>query len=189
MKRIILASGSEIRKQLLIENNIKFEVIKPFCDEEEVKKSLVPKNLPLKQLALELAIAKAKSVSEKFPDAYVIGSDQICELDGEIISKSNNEDEAFTSLKKMNGKTHFQNNGTCILLNSKPVMEHIEIAELTMKNLSDAEIWDYIKKDNPIGCAGSYKFELNGKNLFSEVKGSREAILGFAVSKVVEFIS
>lgn len=184
--KTILASTSPIRRHLLTENSIEFETIAPLCDEEEVKKSLL--HLPLLQLALELAKAKAKSVSDKYPDAYVIGSDQICELDGKIISKSNNEGEAFNSLNVMNSKTHFQNNGTCIFLNGKPVMEHSERAGLTMKNLTDEEIWSYIKLDNPIGCAGSYKFELNGKNLFSEVKGTKEAILGFAVSKVVEWL-
>lgn len=186
MTKVILSSTSPIRKKLLTENNIEFEAIAPLCDEEEVKKNLL--HFPLLQLALELAKAKARSVSDKYPDAYVIGSDQICELEGKMISKSNNIEDAFNSLKAMNGKTHYQNNGTCIFLNSKPVMEHSEKAELKMKNLTDEEIRNYIKQDNPIGCAGSYKFELNGKNLFSEVKGTKEAILGFAVSKVVDFL-
>ncbi len=184
--RIILASTSPIRKKLLEDNNIIFESIAPVCDEEEVKKTL--HHLPLLTMALELAKAKAKSISDKDPEAYVIGSDQICELNGKIISKSHNETEAFNSLKAMNGNTHFQNNGTCIFLSGKPVMEHSEKAELKMKTLSDKEIKNYIKLDNPVGCAGSYKFELNGKNLFSEIKGTKESILGFTVSKVVDFL-
>lgn len=184
---IILASTSSIRKQLLTESGIKFEAIAPLCDEDELKKHL--QHLQPLELSLELAKAKAKSVSDKFPDAHVIGSDQICSLGNEIISKSANEEEAFESLKKLSGKTHYQNNGTCIFLNSKSVMEHSEKAELTMKNLTDEEIKNYIKLDNPIGCAGSYKYELNGKNLFSKITGTKEAILGFAINKVNEFFS
>ncbi len=188
MKRLILASGSEIRRKLLEINNIKFDVIKPDCDEELLKNQLLPKKLPFLELALELAIYKAKSISEKYPDAYVIGSDQICELEGQIISKSNNKEQAFESLQKLAGKTHQQNNATCILLNSVPVMKHTEKAKLTMKNLSDDEILDYISKDNPIGCAGSYKFESLGKNLFSKIEGNEEAILGFSVSEIKKFL-
>jgi septum formation protein len=171
---------------MLKDAGVKFEVIAPICDEEEVKKQLG--NLTLNFKALQLAKAKAKSVSDIYIDKYVIGSDQICEFEGEVISKSKTAEEAFLSLKKLANKTHKQNNGTCIYYNGNCVLEHIEIAELTMKKLSDDQIWTYVKLDNPIGCAGSYKFELNGKNLFTKINGSAEAIQGFSVSKVVGFL-
>ena len=145
-------------------------------------------DLKLSKLALELAKAKAKTISELFPNAYVIGSDQICEIEGEIISKSKNYEEAFDTLQKLSGKTHIQNNGTCIYHNSLPFFNHVEQARLTMKKLNEKEIKDYISKDDPIGCAGSYKYELNGKNLFEKVEGSEECIKGFAISKVKKFL-
>lgn len=185
--RIILASTSPIRKQMLTQAGFRFDALPPICDEEALKLSLG--DIQLDKKALELAKAKAKSISDIYPEAYVIGSDQICELEGKIISKSKNHREAFKSLKLLSGKTHKQNNGTCIFKGGICVMEHIEIAELTMKNLSDKEIEDYIKLDDPIGCAGSYKFELNGSRLFSDIKGTAEAIQGFAASKVKKFFN
>lgn len=185
-KKIILASTSPIRKQMLYDAGVGFEIINPLCDEEKLKESLT--YLTLDELALELAKGKAKSISDKYKNCYVIGSDQICELEGEVISKSKNFEQAFDSLKKLQGKTHKQNNGTCIYYNGKPVMEHKESVMLTMKKPSDKEIEEYIKLDNPIGCAGSYKFELNGYKLFSKIEGTEECIKGFIVSKVKTFL-
>jgi septum formation protein len=185
-KNIILASGSSIRNTMLLNAGIEFEVIKPLCDENAVKQQL--KNLPTKQLALELAKAKAQSVSEQNPNVYVIGSDQICECEGQIISKSYDEQSAYVSLKFLSGKTHYQINGTCIYYNNQLVMEKTSQAELIMRNLSDDEILDYIELDNPIGCAGSYKYEENGKMLFEEISGADETILGFDLSAVLEFL-
>lgn len=185
--RIILASTSSIRKQMLSDAGFSFAVLPPDCDEDMLKKQMG--DIPLLKKALELAKAKAKSVSAAQPDAYVIGSDQICEYEGRVISKSNNFDESFACLKLLSGATHKQNNGTCIYRNGECIMEHSEIAELTMKNLNDDEIIEYIKLDNPIGCAGSYKFELNGKNLFTKINGKAETIQGFGISAVKRYLS
>ena len=183
--KIILASTSPIRKEMLSEAGLSFEAVAPLCDEDIIK--LEKKHLKLQDLALELAKAKAKSISINQMDSYVIGSDQICEFEGNAISKSKTEQEAFDCLKKLAGNRHFQNNGTCVYLGGKCVMEFKDTAILTMKPLKDKEILDYIKKDNPIGCAGSYKYELNGKYLFSKIEGSEECIKGFGMTKVVDF--
>lgn len=185
--KIILASTSPIRKQMLQGAAIKFDIVSPTCDEDSIKLQL--SHLNMSDLALELAKAKAKSVSDNIPNCYVIGSDQVCEFEGKAISKSKNKDEAFQCLKAFSGKMHIQNNGTCIYLNGECVMEFKDKAILTMKPLSDAEIWEYIAKDSPLGCAGSYKYELNGKYLFNNVIGSHECIQGFGLSKVVDFFS
>jgi septum formation protein len=185
--KIILASTSPIRKQMLSKAGIKFEVISPICDEDIIKAQL--SHLNMSDLARELAKAKAKSVSDLMPKCYVIGSDQVCEFEGRAISKSKTKDEAFQCLKAFSGKLHIQNNGTCIYYNGECVMEFKDKAELTMKPLSDAEIWKYIEKDSPLGCAGSYKYELNGKYLFNNVIGSAECIQGFSLSKVIDFFS
>jgi septum formation protein len=184
--KIILASTSPIRKQMLSEAGLKFDSVTPLCDEDSIK--LQKKHLKLQDLALELAKAKAESISINQMDSFVIGSDQICEFEGKSISKSKTPQEAFDCIKKLAGNKHFQNNGTCIYLGGKCVMEFKDTAILTMKPLKDNEIWDYIKKDNPLGCAGSYKYELNGKYLFSKIEGSEETIKGFGMSKVVDFL-
>lgn len=182
--RIILASTSPIRKEMLSQAGIVFEAVSPDCDESAVKRQ--NPNVNLSDMALVLAKAKAASISG--PDTYVIGSDQICEFEGKSISKSKNEQDAFDCLKKLQGKTHTQNNGTCVYFNGECVYEFKDKATLKMKALNDEEIRNYIKKDHPIGCAGSYKFELNGKYLFEKIEGNEECIQGFGLSKVVDFL-
>lgn len=172
---------------MLGQTGIDFEVIAPKCDEEELKKYF--KSLPLIDQALELAKAKAYSVSKYNQDAYVIGSDQICEFEGNIIAKSKSYEDAFEALKKLSGNVHKQNNGTCIFLNGESVFEHKDSAELKMKKLTSKEIKDYIELDTPIGCAGSYKYEQNGKNLFEQITGTTECVQGFAVLEVSDFLN
>jgi septum formation protein len=184
--KIILASTSPIRKTMLSQAGIEFEALPPICDEDSIKQQ--KKHLKLSDLALALAKAKAESISINQMDSYVIGSDQICEFDGVSISKSKNEQAAFDCLKLLQGKKHSQNNGTCVYFAGKCVFEFKDKAILKMKALSDTEIWEYIKKDNPIGCAGSYKYELNGKYLFEKIEGNEECIQGFGLTKVVEFL-
>jgi septum formation protein len=184
--KIILASTSPIRKEMLSQAGIAFEAISPNCDEDSIK--LQYPHLKLSDLALVLAKEKAKSISIIQKDSYVIGSDQICEFEEKAISKSKNEAEAFACLKKLQGKGHKQNNGTCVYFNGDCVFEFKDSATLTMKPLNDTEIKDYILKDNPIGCAGSYKFELNGKYLFAKIEGNDECIKGFGLTKVVDFL-
>jgi len=187
MKKIILASTSPIRKEMLTKADIVFEAIAPLCDEDSIK--LQKKHLKLADMALELAKAKAKGISAEFPEAFVIGSDQICEFEEESISKAKDAEDAFKTLRKLAGKKHIQNNGTCVYLGGKCVHEFKDSAFLTMKPLNEQEIIDYIQKDNPVGCAGSYKFELNGKYLFDNIEGNYECIQGFGLSSVVDFLN
>jgi MAF protein len=186
-KKIILASTSKIRQIMLEEYGIIFETASPDCDEEFLKDDL--QSWQKKDIALALARAKAVSVADEEPDSYVIGSDQICEFNNEIIDKSKNRDEAFTTLKKLQGQTHIQNNATVIYHQGKEVFKNVEQVKLRMKKLTDQQINEYIDKDNPIGCAGSYKFEQNGFSLFAEIHGSTDGIKGFAAEKLAQFFS
>ncbi len=184
--KIILASTSYIRKQMLSEAGVEFTTAAPLCDEDAIKAE--HPGVALSDMALILAKAKAKEISEQNMEAYVIGSDQICEFEGRSISKSKDRQGAFDSLRNLAGNTHYQNNGTCVFLGGECVYEFKDKAILTMKPMSDAEIWEYIEKDDPVGCAGSYKFELNGKYLFEKIDGNEECIKGFGLTKVVEFL-
>ncbi len=182
---LILASTSTIRKKILEEVGINFEVKAPLFDEEKGKKKA---KLPPKKLALYLAEQKALSISEKFPDAYVIGSDQVCEFAEKEISKSNNAQQALGQLKKFNGKIHFQNNAVVIALNGKIIFKNFSRVKMVMRKLSAAELAVYVEKDQPWGCAGSYKYESMGKHLFEKISGDYYSVLGLAIQPLLNFL-
>jgi septum formation protein len=182
---LILASTSKIRKKILQEAALKFEIVAPLFDEEKAKKNL---SLPSKKLAIFLAEGKALSISKKFPDAYVIGSDQVCELDGKEISKSKNSKEAISQLKKFNGKIHFQNNAVVIVFNGKIIFRNFSRVKLKMRKISASEIENYVKAEESWGCAGSYKYESLGKHLFEKVSGDYYSVLGLAIQPLLKFL-
>lgn len=183
--KIILASTSKIRNQLLQDHNFDFQAIKPFFDEDNSKANF--KDLSPKQLAVELAKNKALSVSEKFQDCYVIGADQVCEFEGQEISKSKNRQEAIAQLLKFSGKEHFQNNGCVVAKNSQIIFENFSFAKLTMHNLELSSIEKYVDCDQSWNCAGSYKYEGRGKFLFSKVEGDYFTILGMSIQPLISF--
>ena len=140
-----------------------------------------------KKLAVFLATQKALSVSDKFKDVYVIGSDQVCEFDGREVSKSKDAKEALSQLKKFNGKKHFQNNATVVAFNGEIIFENFSRVELMMRNMSAKEIENYVKIDQPWGCAGSYKYESLGKHLFEKITGDYFSVLGLAIQPLISF--
>jgi len=185
-KKLILASTSKIRKRILEESGLEFEITPPFFDEDKNKKQF--SKLSPKKLAIILAEKKALSVSEKFPAAYVIGSDQVCEFEGKEISKSKNLAEASKQLKKFNGKIHFQNNAVVIALNGKIIFRNFSQVRLKMRKMSAKEIDNYVKIDQPFGCAGSYKYESLGKHLFEKISGDYYSVLGLAIQPLLAFL-
>lgn len=184
--KIILASSSPIRKKILSDLGFEFNSIKPDFDEEKAKEKIL--HFSIKKQALFLAKNKALSISKKYKDALVIGSDQICQLGKLTISKSNNKKEAIEQLRKMSGKIHYQNNAVCIYLNGKEIYSHFEKAKLKMRKLSTDEIKLYVNIDKSWGCAGSYKFESLGKHLFAKVEGNYEAILGMSIQPLLNYL-
>jgi septum formation protein len=182
--KIILASTSKIRKKILEEVGMDFTVIAPTYDEDKEKKKL---KFPPKKLAIFLAEQKALSISEKFPEAYVIGSDQVCEFEGKEISKSKNAAEAISQLKKFSGKIHFQNNAAVVALNGKIIFRNFSRVKLEMRQISAAEIKNYVEKDESWNCAGSYKYEGLGKHLFAKISGDYYAVLGLAIQPLLNF--
>ena len=183
--KIILASTSKVRKKILDEVGLKFEVVAPLYDEDLEKKKL---KLAPKKLAIFLAKEKALSVSEKFRDAVVIGSDQVCEFEEKEISKSQNALEAIKQLKKFSGKIHFQNNAVCVALNGKIIFQSFSRVKLQMRKIDSKEIENYVKKDQPWGCAGSYKYESLGKHLFEKISGDYYSVLGLAIQPLIAFL-
>lgn len=183
--KIILASSSKVRKKILDEAGLKFEVIAPFYDEDSEKKKL---KLAPKKLAIFLAKEKALSVSEKFRDAVVIGSDQVCEFAEKEISKSKNAAEAIKQLKKFSGEIHFQNNAVCVAQNGKIIFQNFSRVKLQMRKIDSKEIENYVGADQPWGCAGSYKYESLGKHLFEKISGDYYSVLGLAIQPLIAFL-
>lgn len=173
---IILASGSESRKQMLEEAGIPFEVKVSPTDEDALKNEI--SSLPFDRQVIHLAKAKASSVSSENPLAAVIGGDQMCVLDDVIFNKPATKEKAVENLKLLSGKKHFQNSGVCIYLNNECVWEYSEAVEMVMHSLTDQEIKNYVEIENPIHAAGAYKFESLGCNLFSQVNGSSYSVRG-----------
>ena len=184
--KVILASNSSIRKKILEDAGITFEVIASKVDEEELKKSFSSKSF--KDYCLALARAKALDVSNKKKNAYVIGSDQICCYEDEIFSKPLTKENCFKTLSKLSGNTHYQNCGISICKDGKEIWSHYAQAALTMKLLSDLEIKDYIDTDEPFMACGAYRFESLGKNLFSSTQGDETTIQGLTLNPILKFL-
>ena len=186
LKPLIIASESEIRKKILSDFNLKTSFIASEVDEDLIKKNFKYKSYY--DLAVELACAKALKISKKYKDNYVLGVDQICEFNEEIFNKPRNKKNCVKTLQKLSGNTHTQNCGMAIAYNEKIVWTSYDIAKLTMKELSLKEIENYIAKDSPYMCCGSYKYELNGKDLFSEVEGSIYTIQGLDIDSLLVYL-
>ena len=185
--KLILASKSSIRKKILEDCGISFEVVPAEVEEEKLKQSLSSKNF--REYCLALAKAKALDVSNKRKNAYVIGSDQICCYGEEIFSKPLTKENCFKTLSKLSGNTHYQNCGISICKDGKEIWSHYAQAALTMKLLSDSEIKDYIDKDEPFMSCGAYRFESLGKNLFLSTKGDETTIQGLTLNPIINFLT
>jgi len=181
---IVLASASKIRYEILRKAGLEFSVIISDVDEEKLKKKIVNKSI--KEKASILASEKALNVSITNPNSYVIGADQICNLNDKIFSKPKNINNAIKQLKELSGKTHKQTSGISLCFNGKIIWSNIEEAELTMKELEENEIIKYLEIDKPFNSCGSYKYESLGIHLFSKVNGNNETIQGLPLVKLLE---
>ena len=190
---VVLASSSAVRKKILSESFIPFIVDIPEFDEEQAKQKLVQKftnntKINIKKIALELAIGKAKSLSKKYPNQLIIGSDQICEFNSTILNKSQNAEQAIHQLQMMQDNLHLQNNATAIICNNQVIFKHLSVAKMWLRHLPMQEIEQYVALDQPWGCAGSYKYESLGKHLFKKVEGDYYSILGLAIQPIIAFL-
>ena len=173
---IILASGSESRRIMLEDAGLDFKVISSEVNEDILKQQMI--EMPFEEQVVKLAIAKAKEVSEQNQDHIVIGGDQMCVCNNSIFDKPGSVEKAIKNLQVLSGTTHYQYSGVCIFKNGEMLWDYYEIVEMNMHKLSDEEIKNYVKLENPIHAAGAYKFESLGCNLFSSVSGSSFTIRG-----------
>ena len=189
-KKIILASKSEVRKKILKENNINCVSEPSNVDEEIVKESMVKQGaLPL-DISKNLAELKANKISQRKDNELVIGADSIIDLNGEIISKPTNREEALTILKKLNGKKHYLISSVCISKNGSMIWNYSDKAALTMKHMSDNDIKKYLSKisDKDLYAYNVYQIEGEGRNLFSKIDGDENTIMGLPVKKIKEYL-
>jgi septum formation protein len=187
LKPIILASNSQIRKEMLTEAGINFTIIKATCDEEALKQEFC-QSMSAGDESLFLAAKKAESISLAYPDSYVIGADNICELEGEFLSKPGEIEKAKEHLKKLSGKTHFQNCAVSVYLAGTEVFSCYKQTKLTMRCLEEQEINSYVETYKPIFACGAYMFEGVGKYLFSRIDGSYDVIMGLPMIPLINFL-
>ena len=189
--RIILASKSKVRKEILDKNNIKSIVEPSNVDEDIVKMSLLKEKASPEIISKNLAELKANKISMKKTNEIVLGADSVIDLNGELISKPESREEAMEILKKLNGKSHILISSVCISKNGSMIWNHTDKAELSMKNLSYDELKNYLTKipDETLYAYNVYQIEGEGRNLFSSIKGDENTIMGLPVRKIKEYIS
>ena len=188
--KIILASKSKVRKDILDKNNIICDVEPSNIDEEIVKEALIKEKATPKIISKNLAELKANKISTKRPDKIVLGADSVIDLEGELISKPENRDEALLILKKLNSKSHTLISSVCVSKNGSMIWNYTDIATLTMKDFSDKELKEYLDKisDENLYAYNVYQIEAEGRNLFSKIRGDENTIMGLPILKIKEYL-
>tara|TARA_B100001250_G_C19476510_1_gene646811 strand:- start:59 stop:640 length:582 start_codon:yes stop_codon:yes gene_type:complete len=191
MLNLILASKSKVRKEILNKNNINCIVEVSNVDEDLIKESLLNEGATPEIISKNLAELKANKISRKKNEELVLGADSVIDLKGEIISKPSNRDEALIILKKLNGKKHYLISSVCISKNGSMIWNYTDKAILTMKKMSDEKLIKYLSKisDEDLYAYNVYQIEGEGRNLFSNIEGDEDTIMGLPVKKIKEYIN
>ena len=190
MLKIILASQSKVRKKILDEHNILNEVRPSNVDEDVVKSSLLKEKASPEIISKNLAELKANKISGKYSDNLVLGADSVIDLNGELISKPDNREEALEILRKLNGKKHYLISSVCISKNGSMVWNHTDKATLTMKKMNDDELKNYLAKisDEALYAYNVYQIEGEGRELFSSIYGNKNTIMGLPIEKIKKYL-
>jgi septum formation protein len=190
LNKIILASKSKVRKEILDKNNISSQVEPSNVDEDVVKKSLLKEQASPSIISKNLAELKANKVSLKFNDQIVLGADSVIDLDGELISKPKNREEAFDILKKLNNNKHYLVSSVCISKNGTMIWNYTDKAILKMKNFSDQDLKQYLNKitDEDLYAYNVYQIEGEGRNLFESIEGDENTIMGLPIKQIKQYL-
>ncbi len=191
MFELILASKSKVRKNILDKNNIIAKVQPSTVDEEPIKKSLLREKASPEIISKNLAEIKAIKVSQKNFNILVLGADSVIDLNGELISKPDNREEALSILKKLNGKKHALVSSVCISKNGSMIWNYTDKAILTMKNFSNEDLKKYLSKisDEALYSYNVYQIEGEGRKLFSNIEGNKDTIMGLPIEKIKEYLN
>lgn len=189
--KIVLASKSGVRKKILEENKISCKVIESNIDEDQAKESLLEAGANPLAISKNLAELKSIKVSRNLPDIMVLGADSVVSLDNELINKPKNREDAFNILKKLNNSKHYLISSVCISKNGSMVWNYSETSELIMKNHTDIELQNYLKRidTETLLAYGVYQIESNGLDLFKSIKGDINSIMGLPIKKVKEYLA
>ena len=191
VKEIILASKSVVRKKILEENGIKCIVEPSNIDENLIKESLLKENVTSELISKNLAELKANKISQKKSEKLVLGADSIIDLDGKIISKPLNRNDAFNILRKLNGKKHQLISSVCISKNGSMIWNYTDAANLTMKKMTNEELKSYLTKikDKELYAYNVYQIEGEGRSLFSKIEGDEDTIMGLPVKQIKAYLN
>ena len=191
VNEIILASKSNVRKKILEENKITCIVEPSNVDEDSVKESLLKEKATPEIISKNLAELKANKISQKNMKELVLGADSIIDLDGKIISKPTDRDEALKILKSLNGKTHYLISSVCISKNGSMIWNYTDKASLTMRQMSEEELKSYLSKvsDEALYAYNVYQIEGEGRSLFSKIEGDKDTIMGLPVKMIKEYLN
>ena len=191
LNKIILASKSKVRKSILDKNNIISDVIPSSVDEDVVKESLIKEKASPEIISKNLAELKANKVSLKELDQYVLGADSVIDLESELISKPKSREEAFYILQKLNGKKHYLISSVCISKNGLMLWNYTDKAILKMKKFTDKDLKIYLSKisDDALYAYNVYQIEGEGRNLFSNIEGDKNTIMGLPIKKIKEYLN
>jgi len=189
--KIILASKSGVRKNILDKYKIKNEVIVSNVDEDEIKKSLLAEGADPLEVSKNLAEIKSKRVSAKNPDRLVLGADSVVSLNNKLINKPRSRDEALKILRKLNNSKHYLISSVCISINGSMVWNHSDSSELKMKNLKESQLSEYLSKikTNILLAYGVYQIEADGLELFEYIKGDQDSIMGLPIKDIINYIN
>tara|TARA_B110000438_G_C15747274_1_gene621327 strand:- start:62 stop:649 length:588 start_codon:yes stop_codon:yes gene_type:complete len=190
ISNIILASKSGVRKKILNKNGINCEVIPSNVDEDQVKEYLLKEKTTPKIISKNLAELKANKVSMIKQESIVLGADSVIDLNGELISKPTNREEALDILKKLNGQKHQLISSVCISKNGSMIWNMTDSSSLTMKKLNIDKIKLYLAniKDKELYAYGVYQIEADGRSLFSKIEGDENTIMGLPVKQIKEYL-
>ena len=188
--KIILASKSKVRKEILDKHNIECDVEPSNVDEEAVKIAMIKEKATPEIISKNLAELKANKISMNKPGKIVLGADSVIDLEGELISKPESRNEAFLILKKLNAKSHNLISSVCISKNGTMMWNYTDKANLTMKKFSDKELKEYLDKisDENLYAYNVYQIESEGRNLFSNISGDEDTIMGLPIKKIKEYL-
>ena len=189
-RKIILASKSKVRKEILDKNSLNCEVQPSNVDEDTVKESLEKQKASPEEVSKNLAELKANKISQKFTDEFVIGADSVIDLNGKVISKPTDRDQAYEILKNLNGKTHYLISSVCISRGGSMVWNFTDKAALTMKSMTEKEMKEYLSKisDEALYAYNVYQIEGLGRFLFSKIEGNENTIMGLPVEKIKDYL-
>ena len=190
LNKIILASKSKVRKEILDKHKILCEVKPSNVDEDVVKQTLIRELASPEIISKNLAELKANKISLNERDRLVLGADSVIDLNGELISKPESREEALEILKKLNGNKHNLISSVCISRNGSMIWNYTDKAELTMKKLSEQDLKAYLLKipDETLYAYNVYQIESEGRNLFLNINGDEDTIMGLPVFKIKEYL-